>query len=562
MKKQIRKRLGDLLLEVGLITEEQLENAIKVQKTTGKKLGEVLISEGVVTQDNIIEVLEFQLGIPHVDLEKYSIDPETCLFVPEGLARRYELIPISMQDGILTVAMSDPLNVFAIDHVAIYSAMEVQPVIASSVEIQSAIGKYYGKERTSGAEEDLKKENESRLIIIDSKEVQINSESDDAPAVKLLNSIVRQAVKSRASDIHIEPFAQFVKIRFRTDGDMQEAMRVEAGMMNALATRIKIISGMNITERRIAQNGKFTVRIDEREFELRVSILSTVFGEKIAIKIAHTKAAVLSKNQLGLTDEDNRHFENILKHRQGIILVTGPSGSGKSTTLHTVLNEINKPNLNIFTIEDPVECLMDGVNHVEVNENTGMNFASGLRYILRQDPDVIMLSEIRDREIGEMAVKAAIKGNLVLGALHTKDAPDCVIRLLEMGIEPYLVAASLVGVIAQRLMKKICLNCRQEYDATEEDLIALGLDVPVRLYSAKGCKKCNGTGYSGRIGVYEIMVLTAEHRKLINKGCTENELRSLSIKKGMRTLKDNARLLVLEGKTTLSEMLKITYPED
>ena len=257
MKKQIRKRLGDLLLEVGLITEEQLENAIKVQKTTGKKLGEVLISEGVVTQDNIIVVLEFQLGIPHVDLEKYSIAPETCLFVPEGLARRYELIPISMQDGILTVAMSDPLNVFAIDHVAIYSAMEVQPVIASSVEIQSAIGKYYGKERTS-AEEDLKKENESRLIIIDSKEVQINSESDDAPAVKLLNSIVRQAVKSRASDIHIEPFAQFVKIRFRTDGDMQEAMRVEAGMMNALATRIKIISGMNITERRIAQNGKFT----------------------------------------------------------------------------------------------------------------------------------------------------------------------------------------------------------------------------------------------------------------------------------------------------------------
>ncbi len=562
MKKQIRKRLGDLLLEVGLITAEQLENALKVQKTTGKKLGEVLISEGAVTQENIIEVLEFQLGIPHVDLEKYTINPAACLLIPEGLARRYELIPISQQNGMLTVAMSDPLNVFAIDDVTIYSAMEVQPVIASSAEIISAIGKYYGKQHALRAVEEFKKENESSLKINDSTEGQFNDDVNNAPAVKLVNSIIEQAVRSRASDIHIEPFAQFVKIRFRTDGEMYEAMRTEIGIMNALATRIKIISGMNITERRAPQDGRFTAKVDEKEFDLRVSILPTVFGEKIVIRIADKKAFVVSKNQLGFTEEDKRKFENMLKNPHGIVLVTGPTGSGKSTTLYTALNEINKPNINIITIEDPVECLIDGVNHVQVNQKTGLTFASGLRSILRQDPNVIMLGEIRDSETAEIAVRAAITGHLVLSTLHTNDSSGSVIRLMDMGIEPFLVASSLVGVIAQRLVRKICYNCRQEHVATEEDLVALELDIPVQVYSGKGCAVCNGTGYKGRIGIYEIMVLTAKHKELINIGCTEEELRDLSINNGMRSLKDNAKLLVLEGKTTIAEMLKITFTND
>lgn len=562
MKKQIRKRLGDLLLEVGLITQEQLDNALKVQKSTGKKLGEVLISEGVVTQESIIEVLEFQLGIPHVDLEKYDINQAACLIIPEGLARRYELIPIAQQNGMLTVAMSDPLNVFAIDDVTIYSGMDVQPVIASSSEIIKAIGKYYGKQHALKAVEEFKKENGSNLKIGSDNVDQLNEEVNNAPAVKLVNSIIEQAVRNRASDIHIEPFAKFVKIRFRTDGEMHEAMKTEIGIMNALATRIKIISGMNITEKRAPQDGRFTVKVDERDFDLRVSILPTVFGEKIVVRIADKNAFIVSKDQLGFTQEDKDKFDGILKNPHGIVLVTGPTGSGKSTTLYTALSEINKPNINIITIEDPVECLVDGVNHVQVNYKTGLTFASGLRSILRQDPNVIMLGEIRDSETAEIAVRAAITGHLVLSTLHTNDAPGSVIRLIDMGVEPFLVASSLVGVIAQRLVRKICYNCKQEHIATDEELVALELDIPVQIYKGKGCAVCNGTGYKGRIGIYEIMVLTKKHKELINKGCTEEELRKLSIENGMKSLKENARFLVLEGKTTIEEMLKITFTND
>lgn len=562
MKKQIRKRLGDLLLEVGLISQEQLENALKVQKSTGKKLGEVLISEGVVTQENIIEVLEFQLGIPHVDLEKYNINQAACLLIPEGLAKRYEIIPISQQNGILTVAMSDPLNVFAIDDVTIYSGLDVQPVIASSSEIIKAIGKYYGKQHALNAVEEFKKENGASLKINSDNVDQLNEEVNNAPAVKLVNSIIEQAVRNRASDIHIEPFSQFIKIRFRTDGEMHEAMKTEIGIMNALSTRIKIISGMNITEKRSPQDGRLTIKVDERGFDLRVSILPTVFGEKIVIRIADKKAFIVPKDQLGFTLDDKNKFDRILKNPHGMVLVTGPTGSGKSTTLYTALSEINKQNINIITIEDPVECLVDGVNHVQVNYKTGLTFASGLRSILRQDPNVIMLGEIRDNETAEIAVRAAITGHLVLSTLHTNDAPGSVIRLIDMGVEPFLVASSLVGVIAQRLVRRVCYNCKQEHIATDEELAALEMDTPVQVCNGKGCVVCNGTGYKGRIGVFEIMIFTKKHKELINKGCTEEELRKLSVENGMKSLKENAKFLVLEGKTTIEEMIKITFSND
>lgn len=562
MKKQIRKRLGDLLLEVGLITQDQLESALKVQKNTGKRLGEVLISEGFVTQENIIEVLEFQLGIPHVELEKYNINPSSSLLIPESLARRYELIPISQQNGVLTVAMSDPLNVFAIDDVAIYSGMEVQPVIASSSEIIKAVGKYYGKQHALNAVEEFKKENETSFKINPENSEELSDDVSNAPAVKLVNSIIEQAVRSRASDIHIEPFAKMVKIRFRTDGEMHEAMKTEIGIMNALSTRIKIISGMNITERRAPQDGRLTAKVDGREFDLRVSILPTVFGEKIVMRIADKKAFIVSKEQLGFTEEDKGKFDKILQNPHGIILVTGPTGSGKSTTLYTALNQINKPNVNIITIEDPVECLLDGVNHVQVNYKTGLTFAAGLRTILRQDPNVIMLGEIRDSETAEIAVRAAITGHLVLSTLHTNDAPGSVIRLIDMGIEPFMVASSLVGVIAQRLVRRICYNCTEEYDPTDDELSALGLDRNEKFYSGKGCAVCNGTGYKGRIGIFEIMILTKKHKELINKGCTEEELRRVSTENNMKSLRDNARLLVLEGKTTISEAIKVTFSND
>jgi len=563
MKKQIKKRLGDLLLEVGLISQEQLDEALKVQKSTGKKLGEVLISEGIVTQENIIEVLEFQLGIPHVDLDKYNINQAACLVIPEGLARRYELIPVSQQNGVLTVAMSDPLNVFAIDDITIYSGMDVQPVIASSSEIVKAIGRYYGKQHALEAVEEFKKEKGSSSVKIGlDSDVQSNDEVNNAPAVRLVNSIIEQAVRSRASDIHIEPFMQFVKIRFRTDGQMHEAMKTEIGIMNALSTRIKIISGMNITEKRVPQDGRFTAEVDERDFDLRVSIMPTVFGEKIVIRIADTNAFIVPKDKLGFTQEDKQKFDHILKNPHGMLLVTGPTGSGKSTTLYTALSEINKPNINIITIEDPVECLIDSVNHVQVNYKTGLTFASGLRSILRQDPDVIMLGEIRDSETAKIAIRAAITGHLVMSTLHTNDAAGTVIRMIDMGVEPFLLGSSLVGVIAQRLVRKVCNNCKQEYIATDEERDALEVDRPVQVYKGKGCAACNGTGYKGRIGVYEIMILTKKHKELINRGCTEDELRKLSVEYGMKSLKENARLLVLEGKISVEEMIKITFSND
>lgn len=562
MKKQMRKRLGDLLMEAGLITQEQLENALKLQKTTGKKLGEVLISEGVVTQEDIVQVLEFQLGIPHVILEKYNINQAACLLIPESIARRYELIPISQQNGVLTVAMSDPLNVFAIDDVTIYSGMEVVPVIASPMEIVQAIDKYYSKQHALKAVEEFKKENESSFKIDSENMDQSNEEVNNAPAVKLVNSIIEQAVRSRASDIHVEPSTKAIKIRFRTDGEMHEVMKTELGIMNALATRIKIISGMNITEKRSPQDGRVTVKVDGKDYDLRVSILPTVFGEKIVIRIADKKAFVVHKDQLGFTHEDKTKFEKILQNPHGMVLITGPTGSGKSTTLYTAVNEINKPNINIITIEDPVECIIEGVNHVQVSAKSGLTFASGLRSILRQDPNVIMIGEIRDNETAEIAVKSAITGHLVLSTLHTNDAPSTVIRLIDMGIEPFLVASSLVGVIAQRLVRKICSNCKEEHIATDEDLSVLELDIPVQIYSGRGCPVCNGTGYKGRIGVYEIMVLTKKHKELVNRHCTEEELRELSIKNGMKTLRQNARLLVLEGKTTMEEMIRISFSND
>jgi type IV pilus assembly protein PilB len=516
MKKQIRKRLGVLLLEAGLVSEQQLQKALKVQKITGKKLGEVLISEGVVTQESIIEVLEFQLGIPHVNLEEYNIDQAACLMIPESLARRYEIIPIFQQNGILTVAMSDPLNVFAIDDVAIYSGLDVKPVLASSSEINKAIREHYSEQHAIKEVEELKEESGVSLKINSDNVDQLNEEVNSAPAAKLLNSIIEKAVRNGASDIHIEPFSQYVKIRFRTDGEMHEAMKTEIDIMNALSTRIKIISGMKITDKWSPQDGRLAVKVDGKEFDLRVSALPTVFGEKIVIRITDKKAFILPKDQLGFTLEDKDKFDRMLKNPHGMILVTGPTGSGKSTTLYTALNEINRQNINIITIEDPVECLVEGVNHVQVNYKTGLTFASGLRAILRQDPNVIMLGEIRDNETAEIAVRAAITGRLVLSALHANDAPGTVIRLIDMGVEPFLVASSLVGVIAQRLVRRVCYNCKQERNATDEELVTLEMDGPVKVYEGKGCVVCNETGYKGRIGVFEIMIFTKKHKELIN----------------------------------------------
>lgn len=559
MEKHIRKKLGDLLIESGLITKEQLDNSLRLQKTTGKKLGELLISEGIVTQEDIIQVLEFQLGIPHVLLQKYSIDQTACLLIPENLARRYELIAIAQHDGVLTVAMSDPLNLLAIDDIEIYTGLEVQPVIASSEDITRAIDRYFGNQHALKAVEEFKKKSESLSKIEPGKTDRMGEDLNNAPAVKLVNSLIEQAVRNRASDIHIEPSENEIKVRFRTDGQLHEVMRIETAIMNTLATRVKIISGMDITEKRYPQDGRATVKVDGKEYDLRVSVFPIVFGEKIVIRISDKNAFILQKERLGLTDEDMVMFDGILKNPYGMILVTGPTGSGKTTTLYTALNEINKPDINIITIEDPVECIIEGVNHSQINYKTGLNFANSLRSVLRQDPNVIMIGEIRDLETAQIAVRSAITGHLVLSTLHTNDAPSTVLRLIDMGIEPFLVASSLIGVIAQRLVRKICPNCKRERVADNDIVSLLGLKEPVKIYYGSGCAMCNGTGYRGRIGVYEVMSIGKKHKELINRRCLEDELRECSIVNGMKTLKENAKILVLKGITTVEEMVRVSY---
>jgi len=564
MFKKPRKRLGDLLIEVGMITQEQLNNAIDLQNKTGDKLGNALTKLGYVAEDDIIQVLEFQLGIPHVKLERYNIDKAAYSSVPESISRRYCLIPIKKESGILTVAMSDPLNVFAIDDLKIYTGLEIQPVIVSYDDAITAIDRYYSAEKAIKAVEEFKKEHTSTLKInSEATTEQSIDEINNSPAVKVINSIIEQAVRNRASDIHIEPFETYIKIRFRTDGQLNEIMRTEIDIMPAISARIKIIGGMNIAEKRLPQDGRISVEVDGKEYDLRVSILPTLFGEKIVIRIADNKTFILTKDQLGFNEYEGKLFEKMLLNPHGIILVTGPTGSGKSTTLYSAISEINRPDINIVTVEDPVECIIEGINQVQVNTKTGMTFASSLRSILRQDPDVIMIGEIRDTETAEIAVRAAITGHLVLSTLHTNDAPSSVLRLIDMGIEPYMVSSSMVGVIAQRLVRRICKNCKREYPATDEEMYILGLSGEKPMLSrGRGCPMCNKTGYRGRQGIYEVITVSKTHREMINNRCSEDELKEYSIKNGMLTLRDNLIKKVLAGETTVSELIKTAYSND
>lgn len=561
--KKPRKRLGDLLLEVGMITQEQLDAAIDFQKKTGEKLGNAITKLGYASEDDIIQVLEFQLGIPHVKLEKYNIEKLACSSIPESIARRYGLIPIKKDKGILTVAMSDPLNVFAIDDVRIYSGLEVQPVIANNASVIKAIDKYYGADKAMRAVEEFKKEHSTLKINSEVVNDQSEDEVNNSPAVKAINSIIEQAVRSRASDIHIEPFETYINIRYRIDGQLSVIMRPDIDIMPAISARIKIIGGMNIAEKRLPQDGRISIEVDGREYDLRVSILPTIYGEKIVIRIADKNAFVLSKEELGFNEYEIKQFTNMLQNPHGIILVTGPTGSGKSTTLYSAISEINRQDINIVTVEDPVECLIEGVNQVQVNTKTGMTFATSLRSILRQDPDVIMIGEIRDAETAEIAVRAAITGHLVLSTIHTNDAPSSVLRLVDMGIEPYMVSSAMVGVIAQRLVRRICPNCTEKYTATDEEMEILRLEGERPILSrGRGCPMCTFTGYRGRQGVYEVITVSRKHKEMINNRCSEGELKEYSIEKGMLTLRENLIKKVLAGETTVSELVKTAYSND
>lgn len=551
------KRLGDILIEAGLINQSQLNHVLELQKSTGKKIGELLIEEKYVEEKRIIEVLEFQLGIPHIDLDKFFVDPDAAKLISEGLAKRYGLIPIKKDSHRLWVAMTDPLNLFAIDDIKMATGLEVIPGISTRKQVADAIDYFFGKQTAEKAVEDFKKQ--YNIDVLNELEEAAISEIDYAPVVRLVNSLIRQALKAGASDIHIEPFEDRVRVRFRIDGDLQEVMTPEKSTHSAITTRIKIMGKMDIAEKRIPQDGRVEAMIDGRDVDLRISVLPTIHGEKIVIRLLDRSNFLSDKSQLGFIQKNLDLFNKIIKSPNGIILVTGPTGSGKTTTLYSTLNELNSDNKNIITVEDPVEYKLDGINQVQVNPKAGLTFANGLRSILRQDPDIVMIGEIRDAETAEIAVRAAITGHLVLSTMHTNDSPSTITRLIDMGIEPYLVSSAVVGVIAQRLVRRICENCKTSYHIEVHEKQLLDIHEDIKLHKGRGCSQCSDTGYKGRTAIHEVLIINKEIRMLIDKKASIDEIRAAALASGMTALKENCKTLILEGLTTSEELVRTAY---
>ncbi|WAM32301.1 GspE/PulE family protein [Caldicellulosiruptor naganoensis] len=563
-----RKRIGDVLVEAKIITPQQLEEALKIQKQTNKKLGEILVEKGYITENELIEILEFQLGIPHIKLDVYPIDPKAVEAISESIARRHTVLPVSFaEDGSLIVAMADPLNIFAMEDIEIYSGRRVRPRIAKASDIKRAIERFYGKQEALKAAEELQKESSEkdsqakRATVTPRFQLGLE-DGTEGPIVRLVNSIFEQAITSRASDIHIEPFENEIKVRYRIDGVLYDVLKLDIGILPSLVARIKIVGNMDIAEKRIPQDGRTTYIFSDKIYDMRISSLPCVYGEKIVVRVIDKSAFVRSKTELGLTEEDEEKYNKLIAAPHGIILVCGPTGSGKSTTLYTILNELNTGTRNIITVEDPVESTIEGINQVEVNTKAGLTFAAALRSILRQDPDIIMIGEIRDRETADMAIRAAITGHLVLSTIHTNDAASAITRLVDMGIENFLISSSLVGVISQRLVRKLCPYCKEPYEPSDEEKILLDIkqDESVKLYTKRGCHICDKKGYYGRTGVYEILIVTKELRKLINKkDVSSEEIKELAVKEGMKTLREACKERVLNGITSVEEYLKITY---
>ena len=552
-----KRGLGDILIDSGILTGAQLEEALKKQKINGKKLGELLIDEGTISEKQLVEALEYQLKIPYIDFTNQTIDPAVPRLISESLARRHMLIPVIKEGNQLTVAMVDPLNLYAIDDVNIATGLTIKPALSLRSQIQNAVDQYYGKESAEKAVEDFAKE--IGFDQISEIEEDILNEVNNAPVVRLVDSVIQHAIRTKASDIHIEPYEKNIRIRFRIDGELLEIMTSSKTTHSAIVTRIKIISRMDIAEKRIPQDGRVEMHVDKKDVDLRISVLPTVYGEKIVIRLLDRSSTILTKTQLGFSDENISMFDKIIQSPNGIILVTGPTGSGKTTTLYAVLRELNKISRNIITVEDPVEYRLDGINQVQVNTKAGLTFAGGLRSILRQDPDIIMIGEIRDSETAEIAVRAAITGHLVLSTMHTNDSASTVSRMVDMGIEPYLVSSSVVGVVAQRLVKKICTNCSVEYQPSHSEMDLLNLCDDDVLYKGEGCSACSNTGYKGRTAIHEVMLMTRELREMVDHRGTIDEIRAAATRHGTITLRDSCSQLVRKGITTSDEMLKVTY---
>lgn len=551
-------KIGELLLYAGKITDEQLKLALKEQTNSNKKIGEILVENNWVTSEDIVDSLEYQLGFPRVDLHRYEVNINVITMLPENMVRKYKLIAIDKKDDKLIVAMVDPLNFFAVDDVKLFTKMELQPVIATGSDITKIIDKYYSGVSTKKVLEEF---TENYIPIgtddLDDEEL---LEVTTAPIVRLLNSIIEQAVRIRASDIHIEPYAEDIRVRFRIDGDLREIMTIARTNLSAIVTRVKIIGKMNIAEKRVPQDGRVETIINDMEVDMRISTLPTVYGEKVVLRLLDKGNFNFTKEGLGFSQRNLQLFDQILAQPYGMILVTGPTGSGKTTTLYTVLRELNQIEKNIITIEDPVEYKLHGVNQVQVNVKAGLTFAAGLRSVLRQDPDTVMVGEIRDGETAEIAIRAAITGHLVLSTIHTNDSPSTVARLIDMGIEPYLVSSAVIGIVSQRLVKTLCERCKTPYSASysQRNLLGITENEKLELYQPVGCNNCNG-GYKGRAAVHELMVVNENLRRLIDTNANIDEIRKLALEEGMTSLFQAAAELAKKGQTSFDEVMRVGY---
>lgn len=554
-------RLGEILIGRKYITKPELDLALAQQEKTNRKLGAVLLDLGFVTAEQLINALDEQYHNYVVNLEQIYIPPEVPLLIPEKLARRHSIIPIKLEGDSMTLAMENPANIFAVDDVKLATGLQVKTVGAASDQIQRAINIFYEKNSAEKAVEEFNKDYQED-VIADLDET-LRANVDSAPVVKLLNSLIRQAVQLGASDIHIEPLEKNLRIRFRVDGELREMMQIDNNGHSAIVTRIKIIGNMDIAEKRVPQDGRVEMTVDGRVIDMRLSVMPTVYGEKIVIRLLDRNATVISKHDLGFSVDNMALLEQIIQNPHGIILVTGPTGSGKTTTLYTILRELNIIGRNIITIEDPVEYRLNGVNQSQVNVKAGYTFASGLRSILRQDPDIIMIGEIRDAETAEIAVRAAITGHLVLSTIHTNDAVSTISRLMDMGIEPYMVSSSMVGVIAQRLVRRICPNCRESYHPSSGEKQTLGIkDEETLLYRGRGCAACGNSGYKGRTAIHEILPMREEIKEAIDTSVPMVDIKKLAQTLGMITLRESCRELVLSGVTTMDELLRMTFSID
>lgn len=553
-------RLGDLLISAGVIRPEQLNDALAIQKKTRERLGDVLINNGIITEQQLIEALQMQLGVDFVDLTTVSIPLELARFVPRSIAKKFCVVPVKLQKDELYVAMSDPLNFEAQEEIKSASHKQVVPMIATRRAVEQAIATLYGNEGTARAIEEMKREagsNQADIVPVQMSKA-VDNGAAEAPTIRFVNSVIERAITERASDIHLEPQEGEMVVRMRIDGVLRRIFTVPANLQATVIARLKIMGGMNIAERKIPQDGRAMVTAKDKEIDLRISSIPTIYGEKIVLRLLDKSSGHINRKTIGLEGEDEKKYDRLLKNSSGVILIVGPTGSGKSTTMCAMIQELCNEQTNIMTLEDPVEYNIPGANQCQINEKTGMTFAAGLRSILRQDPDVISVGEIRDGETASIAVRAAITGHLVISTLHTNDAVSTISRLVDIGVEPYMISSALRGVVSQRLVRKICPHCRKAYTPTEEEkrMVGIAENEDVTFYKGEGCQECGRTGYRGRRGVFEILTLDAALRREVANNASSEELTKTALENGFVTMKDNCRRLVLEGVTTVAEAAK------